>query len=330
MKIREALKKYHKIEIELLLAHVLKKPKEFVFMHGENRLTRIQANRLTRMAQRRLKGEPMAYILGYKDFMGLRFKVNSNVLVPRPETEMVVGLISAKLRSSPPKIGGVAAVRQTGRYDTADSTTSPRLTGYSSYSRRRSSAVIQAKILDIGTGSGCIIISLAKALTPLPEGEGKLQFFASDISSAALKVAKQNAKIILAKHYHTTVYDSVWPKIKFVKSDLLKNIKGNFDIIIANLPYGWSEWKNNSSAQTVGLKFEPRQALFTKEKGLMIIRRLLNQIAAKKQKPKLVYLEFDPRQKLELSKLIKKSLPGSKTKFNKDYNNLWRWAEISL
>jgi release factor glutamine methyltransferase len=282
----------------------------------------------------------MAYILGYKDFMGLRFKVNCNVLIPRPETEMVVDLVTAKLRlarrslgeggSSPPKIGGVAAVRQAGRYDTADSTTSPRLTGYSSYSRRRSSAVIPSKILDIGTGSGCIIISLAKTLTPAPlpsnfakassdlrKGEGKLQFYASDISSAALKIAKQNAK----KHH---------AKIKFTQSDLLKNIKGDFDIIIANLPYGWSEWENNSSAQTIGLKFEPKQALFTSENGLYFIRRLLNQIAAKKQKPKLVYLEFDPRQKLELSKLIKKFLPGFKAKFYKDYNNLWRWAEIKL
>jgi release factor glutamine methyltransferase len=76
MTIREALKKYHKIEIELLLAHVLKKPKEFLYSHGENKLTRIQADGLTRMVKRQTKGEPAAYILGYKDFYGLRFRVN--------------------------------------------------------------------------------------------------------------------------------------------------------------------------------------------------------------------------------------------------------------
>ena len=111
-------------------------------MEPEYKLSSYQVASLSSLVKRRQKGEPMAYILGYKDFMGLRFKVNRNVLVPRPETEMVVGLISAKLRSSPPKIGGVAAVRQTGRYDTADSTTSPRLTGYSSYSRRRAPRIV--------------------------------------------------------------------------------------------------------------------------------------------------------------------------------------------
>ena len=101
LSIKEVLKKYHKIEIELLLAHVLRKPKEFLFLFPQHELTRIQADELTRMAQRRMRGEPVAYIVGYKDFYGLRFKVNRRVLIPRPETEMVVDLVSAKLRSSP-------------------------------------------------------------------------------------------------------------------------------------------------------------------------------------------------------------------------------------
>jgi release factor glutamine methyltransferase len=325
MSIGDLFKKYYKIEIELLLANVLKKPKEFLFMNPGVRLTRIQTNRLTRMAQRRLRGEPMAYILGYKDFYGLRFKVNKNVLIPRPETEMVIDLVSAKLRSSPLLRGDVPSASEGQRGRSNRELTQP-LPG-PLLRRRGGFRGVSINILDVGTGSGCIAITIAKQLRI---ANCELKITAADISSAALKVAKQNAKIILAKHYHTTVYDSVWPKIKFVKSDLLKNINCDFDIIIANLPYGWSEWKNNSSAQTVGLKFEPRRALFTKEKGLMTIRRLLNQIADKKHKPKLMYLEFDPRQKTELSKLIKKSLPGSKVKFHKDYNNLWRWAEISL
>jgi len=82
-------------------------------------------------------------------------------------------------------------------------------------------------------------------------------WYASDISLAALKVAKQNAK------KHRAV-------IKFIHSNILENVRMSFDIIIANLPYGWSEWKNNCSMETVGLKFEPKEALFTKENGLMI------------------------------------------------------------
>jgi len=360
MTIKEVLKKYNKIEIELLLAHVLRKPREFLFLFPQHELTRIQHSRLTRIARRRLRGEPIAYILGYKGFYGLKFKVNKNVLIPRPETEMVVDLVSAKLRSSPPmgEMPSAAEAERVQSYGkqplpgpllTASTSLGVTLSCAERVKRRGKLRGASIKILDIGTGSGCIVISLAKNLSPSPNpspsGRGKPQpplslwergrgegydFYASDVSSAALKVARQNAKIRGVK-------------VKFFQSDLLNNFKGNFDIIIANLPYLSPDWKYNRAMGSSGLSYEPQQALFAKEKGLMLIRRLLEQIASLKYKPKLVYpapllskkwcwiyLEFDPRQKLPLTKLIKKSLPGSKTKFYKDYGNLWRYVEISL
>src|SRR3989344_4348414 len=90
MTIKDVIKKHNKIEIELLFSHLLGKSKEFLYLFPAHELTRIQANRLTQMVRRREKGEPIAYILGYKDFMGLRFKVNRDVLIPRPETEWLV------------------------------------------------------------------------------------------------------------------------------------------------------------------------------------------------------------------------------------------------
>jgi release factor glutamine methyltransferase len=284
LRIQEALRKYHKIEIELLLAHVLRKPKEFLYLFPEHELTRIQHNKLTRMAQRRLRGEPVAYILGGKDFMGLRFKVNRNVLIPRPETELIIErLKDLRLKDFKKPI----------------------------------------RILDVGTGSGCIAVSIAREMQNI---ECKMQITASDISEKALAVARQNAKA------HKV-------NIKFVKSDLLKNIKDDFDVIIANLPYvpngdlrlliSSFVRLRRTSADKKDLRFEPKSAIFAKGKGLYLIRRLLEQIVTLKNKPKLVYLEFDPRQKPELDKLIKKFLPGSKTKFYKDYNNFWRYAEIS-
>ncbi len=281
MTIRQALIKYHCIEIELLLADLLGKSKEFLFMNPGHSLSAGQLISLSALVKRRESGEPMAYILGYKDFYGLKFKVNRNVLIPRPETEWVV----ERIRNYELEIMNGKPFR----------------------------------VLDVGTGSGCIVISLAKLLPPSPnpsrQGRGKLQFCASDMSSEALKIAKQNAKKYKVK-------------IKFIKSDLLKNIKGNFDVIIANLPYGWRGVKNRFSSVKDGLKFEPKKALYTSERGLREIRRLLQQVALLKNKPKLVYLEFDPRQKRELGSLIKKSLPGSKTKFYKDYNGFWRYAEV--
>ena len=274
MTIKQAQKKYRAVEVDLLLSHVLGKPKEFLFMHPEHLLSAKQLLSLRKIIKRRQTGEPTAYILGYKDFYGLRFKVNRNVLIPRPESEWVVEKIVAS--------GELLVASQK-----------------------------KIRILDVGTGSGCIAISIAKKQ---PANSYKL--IASDISPAALAVAKQNAKM-----HHAN--------IKFINSDLLQSIKDNFDIIIANLPYGWSGWKNNTSAETVGLKFEPKRALFTKEKGLGEIRRLLGEIAQLKLPPKLVYLEFDPRQKTALNKLIKKILPFWKVKFHKDFNNFWRYAELS-
>jgi release factor glutamine methyltransferase len=299
--IKKILKKYHSIEIDLLLAFVLRKSKEFLFMNSGYSLSANQLISLSALVKRRLRGEPMAYILGYKDFYGLGFKVNRSVLIPRPETEWVVDRVIARSQA------------------TKQSNQRKRLPRPSAALGVRNDTL---KILDLGTGSGCIIISLAKALSAKRLGL-RVKLYASDISSAALKVAKQNAK----DHTHTSTYEC---GVKFVRSDLLNGIKINPDIIIANLPYGWSEWKNNTSAETKGLKFEPKKALFTGENGLKSIRRLLQQIAGLKQKPKLVYLEFDPRQKFAIWALIKKFLPGSKVKFYKDYNNFWRYVEIKL
>lgn len=276
MRINEILKKYTKVEIEILLAHVLNKPKEFLYMEPAYKLSASKLISLRKLIKRREKGEPIAYILGYKEFLGLRFKVNKNVLVPRPETELLVESIKLKVES----MGQNNPVR----------------------------------ILDVGTGSGAIAVSLANQVQG---ARLKVQISASDVSQNALAVAKENAKL------HKV-------KIKFIKSSLLQNIKEDFDIIVANLPYGWKAWKNNSSIATKGLKFEPQVALFTEENGLKLIRELLEQIPKETIKPKLVYLEFDPRQKQDLAKLIKRTLPSSKATFYKDYAKMWRFVEITL
>jgi len=270
MIVGQALKKYSGFEIELLLAHVLKKPKEFLFLNPDYKLSSHQAKKLLGLVGRRAKGEPIAYILGYKDFMGLRFKVSKNVLIPRPETEWVVQEIVSRVKA-----------------------------------QKR-----QMKILDVGTGSGCIAISLARGL------QIQAQVYASDVSDKALAVARKNARALRAR-------------VRFIQSDLLTKVKFLPEILVANLPYGWRDWKNNSSAETLGLKFEPHKALFAKEGGLSEIRRLLEAVAKLTKPPKSVYLEFDPRQKKALSDLAKKNLPDYRQIFHKDYSNFWRYLELS-
>lgn len=261
MRVRGALKKYHFIEIELLLSQVLGKPKEFLFMHPEYNLTTKQINNLTKFIKRRQKGEPIAYILGFKDFCGLRFKVNKNVLIPRPETEWLVERI-AKIEKK-----GI-------------------------------------RVLDLGTGSGCIAITLAQ-LHP------KWRIFASDISKKALEVAKVNAK----KHQ---------AQIKFIRSNLFNNIKARFDFIVANLPYVPAyDYKKLKS----GLKFEPKLALLER-KGLY--QDFFSQIGGHLTSRAKIYLEIDPKTKPYIISYTKKYLPKAGVKFYRDLHKFWRYAEITL
>lgn len=245
MTIKDTLKKYQNIETEILLGHVLKKSKEFLYTHPEKKLTALELKKFKTLTKRRLKGEPIAYILGYKDFYGLRFKVNKNVLIPRPETEWLV-----------------------------------------------EKALIQKnknRILDIGTGSGCIAIAIKKH-------SKTSKVTASDISFKALAVAKANAR-------NQTV------KIKFIKSNLFSNLKGKFDMIIANLPYvPTSDYKKLKS----NLKYEPKLAITDGTNTAEIYKRFLKDVKNHLSPKGLVLLEIDPSTKKYLPKqaLIYKDIAG--------------------
>ncbi len=133
------------LEAQVLLAHVLGKPRAWVMAHPEAALTIEQDSELCRLLERRLNGEPLPYLLGHWEFFGLRFKVTPDVLIPRPETELLVEKGLAWLKEHPWR----------------------RLA------------------VDVGTGSGCIAISLAHRVMDL-------HVIAVDISRPALKVAQEN------------------------------------------------------------------------------------------------------------------------------------------
>lgn len=276
---KKNLKNPH-FDAEILLSYILKKEREFLLTHPEKKLTKLQLEKFNNLITRRTKGEPVAYLVGYKYFCGNRFIVNKNVLVPRPETEMMVdSIINCEL------------------------------------------PITNSIIIDIGTGSGCIIISLAKFI------KNKCQFIGTDVSKKALSVAKKNAKL-----------NKVDNKIKFIQGNLFEPILKNKKlyqnknlIITANLPYGWSEWKNNCSMDTIGLKFEPQIALFTKENGLKLYRELFEQIKQIQNEIKSITLlcEIDPRQTKLIAKLIKKELPKTKFEIKKDLAELDRLIIIN-
>lgn len=288
------------LEAEILLSHILKKPREFLLAHGEKNLTPTQISNFKFQISRRLKGEPIAYLTGHKEFYGLDFTVNKNVLIPRPETELMVE-------------------------------EAMKLITHNSQLATHNSQPIT--FIDVGTGSGCIIITLAKQITNYQLPITNYKFLATDISTKALAVAKQNAQA-----------HNVNKKIKFVKGNLLEPIldskfviHNSKFVILANLPYGWRAWKNNCCLDSAGLKYEPKVALFTGKHGLELCEKLLKQTNQLINSRKLasdslifVFLEFDPRQTAKIKQLIKQKLPQAKCQIKKGLSGLNRLAIITL
>ena len=313
------------LDAEILLAHVLKKPREFLLIHPEFVPSAAQVKKFNALARRRALGEPVAYLIGHKEFFGLDFAVDKRVLVPRPETELLVEEALAviarseatKQSQSDKKIKKLAASQQLQK----------------SKIKNRDTVLI-----DIGTGSGCVPIAIIKTLK-----HKNIKTIAIDISQDALAVARRNARAhgVKIKFLHGNLLSPL-----LNKSYMLHVTCCNNTIITANLPYlpgvvrpgrakktgGWKEWKNNCSMETRGLKFEPSQALFTGNHGLQLYEELLQQITKVVSCYKLhvtCLLEFDPRQTTRLKKLIKKYLPGASVEIKKDLAGRDRVAVLS-
>ena len=287
MTVKDALVTYPKVEADLILEHILNKPKEFLYTHPNNKLNPTQEKTFKSLIKRRQKGEPIAYLLGYKHFYGLKFKVTKDTLIPRPETEWIVeevlSLCHSRLdRESITKKNGFRIALRGFRNDK------------------------NINILDMGTGSGCIAISLAKHLK-------SAKVTASDISSNALRIAKTNAKT------HKV-------KINFLKSNLFAQLgQKKFDIIIANLPYvPLNDYKKFLDA----LKFEPKLALTDGTNNFIVYKKFFEQVDKHLSETGKIFLEIDPASKTYLSTYTKKYLPKRKIKFFKDLNKLIRYVII--
>lgn len=206
-------------ESELVLTHILDCDRASLYLNKDTRLDTLASGRLASILRRRISGEPVQYILGETEFMGLRFRVDKRVLIPRPETEILVEKAQEMLDAS-------------GK---------------------------GARVLDLGTGSGCIAVSLA-ANIPFAE------VWAVDVSADALQAARENAAL---NHVF----------IKFVAADLfaspeLKNER--FDLIVSNPPYIPDADLDFLARE---LSFEPGLALRGGIDGLDFYRRIIRDAA---------------------------------------------------
>ena len=271
MKIKELLLKTYqqKIltvqEIDNILALALKRKRDYLYKNKDKELNISLLKTFQKLIKKRLNNIPFAYLKKKKEFYNLKFLVNKNTLIPRPESELIIDSALDYIKEK--KIKNI-------------------------------------KIIDIGTGSGCLIISLVKQLK-------KYQALALDINKKALKIAQTNAR------QHKV-------KITFLQSNLLTKVKKqNFNIILANLPY-----LEKKELKEPSIVKEPRQALYGHREGLKYYRELIKELANYLAKEFIVLFEINPTQKNKLDNLIKKELPLNKVEYLKDLNNNIRVLKI--
>jgi len=229
-----------RLDREILLCRAAGLTRAQLLARPERPLDAATACRLADWAERRRRGEPVAYILGRKEFWGLELDVSPAVLVPRPDTELLVEvgaeLLAPCRRSGRTKFGLALAERAHGR---------PAANPVGGDSRPGG----RSHLLELGTGSGAIAIALAREVSAA-------SITATDISPAALAVARRNA----ARH----AVDIDW-----VASDWYAAIDGRFDLILSNPPYVPAD-----DPHLAALGHEPRGALVAGADGLDAIRRI--------------------------------------------------------
>lgn len=232
--------------------------------HNDALATVAQKKKFLLAIQKRCKGIPFAYCVGEQWFYGFPFVVNTHVLIPRPDTEILVERAIALTK----KLG-------------------------------------LTSIADIGTGSGCIAVTLARSLP------GK-KILATDISQNVLAVAKKNARL---SHVHR--------RIIFKKGNLLQGISASFplELLCANLPYLTRE-------QATKVRHEPQKALYGGKNGLKLLKEILEQ-AYQRRIPHVLF-EIDPRQKTEFERLIRKRFVNYKLSFEKDLSQHIRVVYLQL
>ncbi len=253
------------IDARILLEFASGKSREFLLAHPEYELSDIEVDDLSKLVARRKLHEPIAYITGHKEFFGLDFLLTPDVLIPRPETELLVEKCLDFLQTSNHK---------------------------------------PQTVLDIGSGSGNIIISIATNCN-LPTAI----FFASDVSKKALIVARKNA------NNHQV-------KIEFIQSNLFEKISGKFDLIVANLPYVPIDGSSDRE-----IKHEPQTAIFADNNGEMIIKNFLSEAKNFLADGGQILIEVDPRNAKSLARSATKDFEN--IEILKDYSGKNRFIRIS-
>jgi release factor glutamine methyltransferase len=255
--LREAHVPSFTLAAELLLLHSVGRDRTWLYAHSEEAITEAQAQDFFSLVARRAAGEPTQYLTGKQEFWGLEFEVTPDVLIPRPETEHVIEVALDRL--------AVHEIR---------------------HGRRQTTKGQGLHIADIGTGSGCIAVALARELPAA-------RFYATDNSAKALEIARRNA-----------VRHNVGDRIQFVHSHLLSHTLPSdlhdsrvtshqslsFDLIASNPPYIGR--REAASLPREVREHEPQAALYGGEEGYELYADLVAQAARRLKSGGILVLEL--------------------------------------
>jgi release factor glutamine methyltransferase len=236
-----------RLNAEHLLAQVRGRTRMELYLEFEQHLSELELGQLRQLVKRRGQREPLQHLLGTVEFCGHVFAIDQRAMVPRPETEELVELLQSRIenRSEPDR----------------------------QFSR----------IVEVGTGSGVIALSLAKKFPGA-------QIVAVDISEDALALAKENANRLCLSD-----------RVRFLKSDLLRDIDGAFDVVVANLPYISTQDRHLLSREVL---HDPEAALFAGERGDELICKLIEQAPPRLRPDGLLALEVGLDQAEAISKFL--------------------------
>lgn len=248
------------LEAEILLAHALGLKRIDLYIQHERILNKEELAKFKEYIKRREKKEPIAYITNNQPFMSLDFYVDRSVLIPRPETELLVGIV-------------IDLIKNDSRLIT---------------------------IADIGTGSGCIAVSLAKYLP-------QVKTIGIDASQLAILIAQKNA----VKH-------GVENRCEFKAGNLFAPLKEKVDIILSNPPYIQSD-QIEKLQEEVAI-WEPREALDGGKDGLDYIRKIIEQAPSHLSSGGELYLEIGFDQKEKVKELAKETGKYQEIRVIKDLN----------
>jgi release factor glutamine methyltransferase len=280
-------------ESEVLLAFAMEVERPYLHAHPEADLTLAQHTKYEKCLQRREDNEPVAYIVGCKEFYGRKFKVDSRALIPRPETE---GIIDRAMTFA------------TSAFQAQVATTNKPC---------------PVRILELGTGCGNIAISMA---LELGERNVPYQILATDLAPEALALALENWS-------HLQVAGSPrYGSLKFVQSDLFAAPSvaagAPFDLLLANLPYVPLTWRFDSQAQPEVIFQEPDIALFGGADGLQIYRRFFAEAPRFLGDTGISLIEYGEDQTASIVTLAESAFVGRPIGVYQDYAGLDRTLRV--